>query len=194
MKKWSFICALIALSLVSCLPVIGIVYKHAQTAKRWEALNSHILTLKGMKDQSELIAKMNAHLKQQHKNIKSQEFLRASKSIRLLGREQDRLASLQENSLISQSKEVWSRKQMFLSSNNQAVWSIGQISNDLISLRLENPIEADSDNLEELFYLFDSTNPNAPLAFFTHWEMTKLTTPLTNQVWSINAEAISRWL
>ncbi|QVE49513.1 hypothetical protein SBV42_01910 [Chlamydia crocodili] len=194
MKKWSLVCALIALSLVSCLPIIGIVYKHVRTTKRWEALNSHILALKVMKDQSDLIDRMNERLKQQHKNIQPQEFIHASKKIRLLGKEQDRLASLKENSLISQSKEVWSRKQLFLSSNNQAIWSIGQISDDLISLRLENPVEADSDNLEELFYLFDTTNPNAPLAFFIHWEMTKLTTPLNNQVWSINAEAISRWL
>ncbi|AFS25221.1 hypothetical protein [Chlamydia psittaci] len=194
MKKWSLICALIALSLVSCLPVIGIVYKHARTTKRWESLNSHILTLKLMKDQFDLIKNKNEHLKRRHKNIQPQELLQASKQIRLLGREQDRLASLKENSLISQSKEVWCRKQMFLSSNNQVIWFIGQIADDLISLRLENPVEADSDNVEELFYLFDTNNPKAPLAFFTHWEMTKHTTPLNNQVWSINAEAISRWL
>ncbi|BAE80793.1 conserved hypothetical protein [Chlamydia felis Fe/C-56] len=194
MKKWSLVCSLIALSLVSCLPIAGIVYKHVQTTKRWEALHSHILTLKVMKNQADLIRKKNEILKQQHENIQSQKFLQASKSIRLLGKEQDLLASLKENSLISQSKEVSCRKQIFLSANNQVVWSFGQVSEDLVSLHLENPIEADNDNLEELFYLLDATNPCAPLAFFTHWEMTKLTTPLNNQVWSINAEAISRWL
>lgn len=79
MKKWSLICALIALSLVSCLPVIGIVYKHARTTKRWESLNSHILTLKLMKDQFDLIKNKNEHLKRRHKNIQPQELLQASK-------------------------------------------------------------------------------------------------------------------
>ncbi|WP_348663437.1 hypothetical protein [Chlamydia vaughanii] len=194
MKKWSLVCALIALSLVSCLPVVGIVYKHVQTTKRWEVLNSHILTLKVMKDQSDLIVKTNERVKKQHKNVQPHELLQASKQIRLLGEEQDRLAALKDNSLISQSKEVWARKQMFLSSKNQVAWSIAQISDDLMSIRLSHPIEADNSNIEELFYLFDPKNSNAPLAFFIRWEMTKLTTPLSNQVWSINAEAISRWL
>ncbi|AHK63628.1 hypothetical protein BOKEGFJH_00751 [Chlamydia avium] len=194
MKKWLVICYAIAISCLGCLPVIGIVYHNVCTTKQWEDLNMHILALKIMQERTNDIRKTNTQLKQQHKNIQPHELLQASKRIELLNKEQTRLKSLNKNSLIAQSKEVWAREQMFLSSKNHVTWSVTQIADDLVSLRLDHPIEADCCDLEKIFYLLDPTNPNAPVAFFTHWEMVKSTTPLNNQVWSVNAEAISRWL
>lgn len=195
MKKWLVICYAFALSCLGCLPIAGIVYHHIYTVNQWKDLNVRILTLKVIKDQANHIRKTNAQIKQQYKNISPQELAQASQNLQLLSKEQQRLESLNKNSLISQSKEVWARKQMFLSSKNHVSWSVSRIADDLVSLRLKDPIEADGCDIENIFYLLEpEKNPLAPLAFFTHWEMVKLTTPLNNQVWSINAEAISRWL
>lgn len=195
MKKWLVICYALTLSCLGCLPIAGIVYHHIHTVNQWKDLNVRILTLKVIKDQANHIRKANAQIKQQHKNISPQELAQASQHLKLLSKEQQRLESLNKNSLISQSKEVWARKQMFLSSKNHVSWSVSHITDDLVSLRLEHPIEVDCSDIENIFYLLDpEKNPYAPPAFFTYWEMVKLTTPLNNQVWSINAEAISRWL
>lgn len=194
MKKWPVICCAIVLSCIGCLPSVGIVYHHIQKTKQWEALNIRILTLKVMQDQAHHIRKTNALAKKQRKNIQPSELTQASKRISLLSLERQRLESLNKNSLLAQSKEVWARKQMLFSSKNHVAWSVTHLADDLVSLRLENPIEADCHDIESIFYLFDPENPQAPLAFFTYWEMEKLTTPLSNQVWSINAEAINRWL
>ncbi|EPP34494.1 putative lipoprotein [Chlamydia ibidis] len=194
MKRSYIVSILLVLSVVCSFPIAGIIYRHVAKTKRLQLLNSHVLSLKLERDRSAAISKKNTALMLNRKSFRYEDFQQASQAIILLQKERETLASLPKDSLITHSKEVWARQKTINNSNNRLIWFTEDLGDDLICIRLQSPVEVDSKNIQEIFYLLNPDNSNAPLAFFTHWEMTKHVTPLGNEVWFINAEAISRCL
>ncbi|WP_201456470.1 hypothetical protein [Chlamydia sp. 17-3921] len=180
--------------LLGSIPIGLVVVKHLHTVKRWETLNDKILTLKVARDLNKTILKQNNLLINNRENFCEEKFSEESQKIPLLKQEILRLNSLSKNSLIAQSKEVWARKQT-LTKTSQLQWIFKKIDSDLISISFLKPIEMNNDDISAVFHLFNPIkNPKAPIAFFTHWEMTKQITPLKNEVWLVQAEAINRCL
>lgn len=186
MKKLIFITTLAFISCISCLPIVGILYKHAHTQKKWEAINARIFTLKQKQNHAQKIIESNTRLKQHTPH--TQERLHASECLILLEKEREQLLSLPEDSLFAQSQEVCARKQFV--SKNRLQWSV-TCEGNATRIRLEREVEVDTHDLANIFTLFDTDHPQSLPAFFTLWEMKKIVTPLNNEVWSIHAEAIS---
>ncbi|ANH78567.1 hypothetical protein [Candidatus Chlamydia sanziniae] len=194
MKKWTSTLILSSLILSSCLPILGIVIKHVTTAQHWAELNSQIFTLKIKKDHENYITKHNMQLINNRENVTVETLNKQCQNLSLLKQEHARLDTLQPHSVLAQSKEIWARKHALENAKNQLRWIKEKTYSDITLIHLEHALEMDNDDIQSLFSLFNPENPEAPLIFFTHWEMTKQTTPLNNEVWLINAEAISRWI
>ena len=193
-RTWLSSLLFIALSFLGALPTLMVFSYHSRKASRWEALNSQILKLKTARDHQQRILRRNALLTKNRSNIDPERLAAASEKIVFLQKETKRLQSLPKHSLLAQSKEVWARKHA-LSKAPHLQWNHKKIHQDLVFLNFSQAIEADTEDIKAIFHLLDSqNNPEAPLAFFTYWEMIRHTTPLNNEVWLIQAEAISRWI
>ncbi|SPN73880.1 hypothetical protein C10C_0736 [Chlamydia serpentis] len=194
MQKSMSILILSCQALLSIFPIAAITANHIKISKRWSDLNSQILTLKATKDHEHLVIKYNTRISKERKNLSLDNLNNSCKQLRLLSKERERLNTLNSNSLLAQSKEVWERKRALEKASQQLVWIWEQTHSDFVFTRLAHATEMDLNDIASLFSLFNPENPGTPLAFFTRWKMTKQATLLGNEIWLTHAEAISRWV
>lgn len=189
MKKALSFALLSCLGVISTLPMIKIVHNHLCITRQWRSLHEEIFVLKKTQDKNLRCVARNKQLLLNREKTTSEQVLQLSQELSLLQEERTWLKSLPKDSLLSFSKEVLARQAAL--SQNLCVWDFSQ-EQGLFSFRL-HPVETDNHDIKTILHLFSADNPQAPLAFFSFWEMTKYTTPLGNQVWLVQAEAKSRW-
>lgn len=192
MRKHYLFGLLIFACVLSFAPIAGIIIYHQRTAQEWGNLNQLILEAKAKQDLQTTITENNQKLS--IKPAFQLELLNQySRTLPRLEKEKKFLASIPEDSLLFQDEKIISRKKT-LATMPLIIWTpvVSESEKDMIYLQLPTAIEMDTDEIPLLLNIFDSNNPQFPLGFISLLEITKKTTPLNNQVWCVQAEAICR--